>query len=207
MLPENARTNGENIILLWARGQTLSENHKQSHGGLGPHPGGWSDDVCVITQPRLRHELAWILSVSWAEWRDMMTNTGGWIGWRAGAAQSGWIDSMTSQTWCVLICFIRQTLENRYRPGVSLWGRETQQIIESADTPPYPVLPYIIWGRILTLHLKYGAGYLSPPLPRSTDLQLLSWQPGACTLETLSWSRCIFWQIITSTRLIHICSC
>jgi len=30
----------------------------------------------------------WILIVSWAGWRDVVTNTGGWLGWRAGAAHS-----------------------------------------------------------------------------------------------------------------------
>jgi len=135
-----------------------------------------------------------------------MTNTGGWIGWHVGAVQSGWIDSMTSQTQYELICFIRLRLENRYRPWVSSWARETQQRIESADTPSYPVLPSITWGLILALHLNYGAGYWSPLLPRWTDLQLLSWRPEACTLATLSWSRCIFLQIFISTRLIHICS-
>ena len=35
--------------------------------GWGPHQRGWSDDACATTQPQPRHELAWILKDSWAD--------------------------------------------------------------------------------------------------------------------------------------------
>jgi len=38
----------------------------------------------------------WILIVSWAGWRDAVTNTGGWLGSRAGAAQSVWVLSQNA---------------------------------------------------------------------------------------------------------------
>ena len=47
------------------RGQASSVNHRQTR--WGPHEREWSDDAFVKTQLRLRHGLAWILTVSWAE--------------------------------------------------------------------------------------------------------------------------------------------
>jgi len=49
------------------RGQVSSANHKQI--GWGPHQGGSSDDACATTQLRLRHGLAWFLTVYWAEFK------------------------------------------------------------------------------------------------------------------------------------------
>jgi len=42
--------------------------------GWGSHQHGWSDDACATTQPRLRHELAWI-AFFWAGRRDAVMST------------------------------------------------------------------------------------------------------------------------------------
>ena len=64
-------------------------------------------------------------------------------------------------SWCVLLCFIRLILGNRYGPRVSLRASQggTHPRFRIANILPHPVLPPTIWGgRILILHLTYVAG-------------------------------------------------
>jgi len=69
---------------------------------------------------------------------------------------------------CVLLCFIKPILENRYVRFLDFIvsePRETPHDPRSPTSQPHPVPPWITWGvRILTLHLNYVAGYTDPLL-------------------------------------------
>jgi len=65
-------------------------------------------------------------------------------------------------SWCVLLCFIKLILGNRYGPRVCLRASQggMHPRFRIANILPHPVLPPTTWGgRILTLHLTYVAGY------------------------------------------------
>jgi len=70
--------------------------------GVGHWITGWGrmmiDNACATMQLRLHHGMAWIFIFSRTGWRDAMTNTGGWMGWRTESAQSVWV---LNQLLCV----------------------------------------------------------------------------------------------------------
>jgi len=73
------------------------------------------------------------------------------------------------QAVCVLRCFIKPILGNRYSAKPRLLRERTKggthPRFRVADLPSRPVLTLTTWaGRILTLHLMYVDGHTNPPL-------------------------------------------
>jgi len=75
---------------------------------------------------------------------------------------------LSPQDECVLLCFIKLILGNRYvgsRGFIVSEPRETTHDPRSQTSQPHPVPPQITWGvGILTQHLDYVAGYTGPLL-------------------------------------------
>jgi len=76
-------------------------------------------------QLRLHHGMAWIFIFSRTGWRDAVTNTGGWMGWRTEAAQSVWVltqhalrwtfGSPKASPWFNWICFVCRQSERSFK--------------------------------------------------------------------------------------------
>jgi len=95
--------------------------------------------------------------------------------------------SSTLATVCVLLCFIKPILRNRYvrsRGFIVSEPRETHPRSEIANVPTLPCPPFDNLGCPDPHPLPYLRRWQhqSPPLPLRTDLQLLCSQPGACAL-------------------------
>ena len=95
------------------------------------------------------------------------------------------------RTSCVLLCFIKPILGNRYvrsRGLIVSEPRETHPRSKIADVLTLTCPPFDKLGCPDPHPLPYLRRWLhrSPPLPLRTDLKLLRWQPGACALAAPS---------------------
>jgi len=99
--------------------------------GWSPHQRGWLDEACVTTQPQLRHELAWIVIVSWTD--------------RSKSVDSRWLHALKSWNirclgWLVNFPTVYLLQSPGFKESVTpLWRQLHQLIWAPFRAMTYPV--------------------------------------------------------------------